>query len=112
MRVCAEVLRLQLLFVEGSIAADSPIIDRITTSQVAVLFPPKSKPNVEANWPMVKAELTRIGLGNSREVIIYALATIRVETGTFTPEPERPSKQSKTLDRASYAGIQDSDTPG
>jgi predicted chitinase len=58
----------------------------------------------------VQAELKRFGLGDSKEIIIYALATIRAETSIFTPMPERPSKYSKTLDRASYAGIQDPGT--
>ncbi|HEV7515250.1 MAG TPA: hypothetical protein VGR07_03020 [Thermoanaerobaculia bacterium] len=99
-----------LLTEELAVCAEIHLVDRIAIDQVATLYPKKAKANVHANWPFVQAELKRFGLGDSREIIIYALATIRVETSTFTPKPESPSDYSKTLDRASYAGIQDPGT--
>ena len=43
--------------------------------------------NVRAQWPLVRAELAELGMGD-RPVLIAALATIRVETGRFLPIPE------------------------
>jgi hypothetical protein len=82
------------------------LASRVPTDAVAALFPKKAAKNVSANWPLVQAELQHFGLGDSRPMIIYALATIRVETGSFSPDPEQPSSYSKTIDRPGYAGIQ------
>jgi predicted chitinase len=86
------------------------LASRIRSEAVVALFPKKAAKNIAANWPLVQTELQRFGLGDSRPMIIYALATIRVETGTFAPNPEQPSRYSKTLDRPGYAGIQASGT--
>lgn len=82
------------------------LVERITKEQVATLFPSAAKENVHTNWPLVQTELRQFGLGDSKEVVVYALATIRVETSNFSPDPERPSTYSKTIDQPSYAGIQ------
>ena len=84
--------------------------DTLSVSEVASLFPPKAHSNVEQNWPIVQSALKKAGLGASRSLVIYTIATIRVETGTFSPSDERPSKYSKTVDRASTMGIQDPGT--
>ena len=86
------------------------LASRIRSDAVVALFPKKAAKNVSANWPLVQTELQHFGLGDSRPMIIYALATIRVETGTFSPDPEQPSRYSKTIDRPGYAGIQASGT--
>jgi len=93
-----------------AVGAESQLVDRVTLQQVAALYPKRAKANVQANWPFVREELKRFGLGDDKEIVIYALATIRVETSSFTPQPERPSQYSKTIDRASYQGIQDPGT--
>ena len=85
-------------------------VDTLSTTEIAALFPRTAHNNVLNNWPIVKAALKNAGLGSSRNLVIYAIATIRVETGTFSPTDERPSKYSKTTDRASTMGIQDSGT--
>jgi SH3-like domain-containing protein len=43
--------------------------------------------NVAANWPLLQAALTARGIGD-RPVLIAALATVGVETGSFEPIPE------------------------
>ena len=96
---------------EGHPAAPKPpasiFADTLSVSEVASLFPPAAHTNVAQNWPIVQAALDKAGLGASRNLVIYTIATIRVETGTFSPSDERPSKYSKTVDRASTMGIQD-----
>lgn len=92
-----------------SLAAVSPTFaDTISSDEVAGLFPAQARGNVLKNWPIVRSALNEAGLGRSRNLVIYALATIRVETRMFSPTDERPSKYSRTVDRASAMGIQDS----
>ena len=85
-------------------------ISKLTTEQVANLFPKRAQANVAQNWPKVRAALETHGVENSRNLVLYALATIRAETGVFSPTPEAASKYSKTIDKAGYAGIQDQGT--
>jgi hypothetical protein len=82
-------------------------IDRIRIAQIAALFPKTAKRNVEANWPLVRAELKRLGFGSNREIVVYTLATVRVENSAFSTDPESPSKYSKSTDKPGYAGIQE-----
>lgn len=95
-----------------SLVAEEPPFDiqKLTNEQIARLFPKRASVNVAQNWPKVRAALETYGLSSSRNLVLYALATIRAETGVFSPAPEAPSKYSKTLDRAGYAGIQDKGT--
>jgi hypothetical protein len=72
---------------------------------VSQFFPDKAKTNVHDNWPLVQEELKSVGLGNNNILIAYAVATILVETSTFSPTPEEPSEKSKTTDCPGYAGI-------
>jgi hypothetical protein len=46
--------------------------------------------NIAANWPLVWSALTERGMAD-RPVLIAALATIGVETGSFAPIPEYAS---------------------
>jgi predicted chitinase len=96
---------------EARSAATEPpsatFVETLSTSEIAGLFPPAAHTNVLQNWPIVQAALKNAGLGSSRNLVIYAIATIRVETGTFSPMDERPSTYSKTTDRASTMGIED-----
>ena len=46
--------------------------------------------NVAANFPLLNAALTARGIGD-RPVLIAALATVAVETGSFAPIPEYAS---------------------
>jgi predicted chitinase len=48
---------------------------------------------VTANWPLLQAALTARGIGD-RPVLIAALATVGVETGSFAPIPEWASGDS------------------
>jgi hypothetical protein len=94
----------------GVVSTEVEYADRVSSDQVACLFPQRARQNVIANWPVVRTELKRHNLGDAKEMILYALATIRVETSGFSPAPERPSRFSKSQDRVSYAGVNDAGT--
>jgi predicted chitinase len=49
--------------------------------------------NVAANWPLLEAALAARGIGD-RAVLIAALATVAVETGSFAPIPEIASGEA------------------
>lgn len=91
-------------------AGDVQVVERVSVELVSAVYPKAARTNVVANWPLVQAALKDFGIGDSKSLVIYTLATIRVETGTFSPDPEKPSKYSRTVDRAGYAGIQDPGT--
>ena len=85
-------------------------LDELTVEDVLALFPPNAAERIKANWPLLAASLKEQHL-TSREMVLYTLGTIDAETWPkFSPAPERPSRFSKSIDRAGYAGIQDSAT--
>ncbi len=96
----------------AKVAAEKPRSDltNLTTEQVAGLFPKRAQANVAQNWPKVRKALQTYGVYANRNLVLYAIATIRAETGVFSPAPEAASKYSKTIDKAGYAGIQDKGT--
>ena len=63
----------------------------VTVSQVAKMFPGVPVANIEENLPFVLSALTAVGLGD-KDMVLMALATIRAETGNFTPLSEFKSK--------------------
>lgn len=95
-----------------NVAAEKPPSDvtKLTTEQVAGLFPKRAQANVKQNWPKARKALETYGVYANPTLVLYALATIRAETGVFSPAPEAASKYSKTIDKAGYAGIQDKGT--
>lgn len=62
-----------------------------TVAQVAKMFPGVSVTNIQTNLPFVLDALTAAGLGD-KDMVLMALATIRAETGNFTPLSEFKSK--------------------
>lgn len=62
-----------------------------TVSQVAKMFPGVPVKNIETNLPFVIAAMGDAGLGD-KDMVLMALATIRAETGNFTPLSEFQSK--------------------
>ena len=68
--------------------ADAPVV---TVSQVAKMFPGVPAANIQTNLPFVLDALKAVGLGD-KNMILMALATIRAETGNFTPLSEFKSK--------------------
>jgi len=62
-----------------------------TVSQVAKMFPGVPVKNIETNLPFVLEALNDAGLGD-KDMVLMALATIRAETGNFTPLSEFQSK--------------------
>lgn len=68
--------------------ADAPVV---TVNQVAKMFPGVPVTNISTNLPFVLDALDAVGLGD-KDMILMALATIRAETGNFTPLSEFKSK--------------------
>ena len=62
-----------------------------TPAQVAKMFPGVPLTNIETNLPFVMDALDAAGLGD-KNMVLMALATIRAETGNFTPLSEFQSK--------------------
>jgi peptidoglycan L-alanyl-D-glutamate endopeptidase CwlK len=62
-----------------------------TAAQVAKMFPGVPLSNIQTNLPFVMSALTAAGLGDI-DMVLMALATIRAETGNFTPLSEFQSK--------------------
>lgn len=63
----------------------------VTVAQVAKMFPGVPVTNIQTNLPFVLDALTAAGLGD-KDMVLMALATIRAETGNFTPLSEFKSK--------------------
>jgi peptidoglycan L-alanyl-D-glutamate endopeptidase CwlK len=63
----------------------------VTVAEVAKMFPGVPVKNIETNLPFVLDALNAAGLGD-KNMILMALATIRAETGNFTPLSEFQSK--------------------
>ncbi len=64
---------------------------KCTVSQVAKMFPGVPVTNIETNLPFVLTALAAVDLGD-KNMLLMALATIRAETGNFTPLSEFKSK--------------------
>lgn len=63
----------------------------VTVAEVAKMFPGVPITNIQTNLPFVLQALSAAGLGD-KDMILMALATIRAETGNFTPLSEFQSK--------------------
>ncbi|MFN2533214.1 MAG: peptidoglycan-binding protein, partial [Pyrinomonadaceae bacterium] len=72
----------------GSAVAITP---NLSTDAVAQMFPGTPRKNIEENLPFVLKAFADAGLGD-KVMILMALATIRAETGNFTPLSEFKSK--------------------
>lgn len=71
-------------------AASLPTVT-VTAAQVSKMFPGVPIANIQTNLPFVLEALNAAGLGD-KDMILMALATIRAETGNFTPLSEFQSK--------------------
>jgi peptidoglycan hydrolase-like protein with peptidoglycan-binding domain len=69
----------------------APATVSVTVAEVSRMFPGVPLKNIETNLPFVMAALTAAGLGD-KNMVLMALATIRAETGNFTPLSEFKSK--------------------
>ena len=63
----------------------------VTVAACARMFPGVPVTNIETNLPFVMEAMTAAGLGD-KNMVLMALATIRAETGNFTPLSEFKSK--------------------
>jgi peptidoglycan L-alanyl-D-glutamate endopeptidase CwlK len=75
---------------------------KVPVDVVAKLFPKVPLKNIEENLPYVLKELKRVKL-DDRDMILMALATIRAETGNFTPLSEFKSKYNTAPGGKSFA---------
>jgi len=71
-------------------ATGSPAVN-CTPAQASRMFPGVPMTNIQTNLPFVLEALTAAALGD-KNMILMALATIRAETGNFTPLSEFQSK--------------------
>ncbi len=69
-------------------ASTMPIV---TVAEVSQMFPGTPVLNIQTNLPFVLQALAAAGMGD-KQMILMALATIRAETGNFTPLSEFQSK--------------------
>jgi len=72
----------------GTVGAGMP---NVTVAEVSQMFPGTPVANIQTNLPFVLQALNDAGLGD-KQMILMALATIRAETGNFTPLSEFQSK--------------------
>jgi peptidoglycan hydrolase-like protein with peptidoglycan-binding domain len=63
----------------------------VTVAACAKMFPGVPLKNIETNLPFVMEAMAAAGLGD-KNMVLMALATIRAETGNFTPLSEFKSK--------------------
>jgi len=74
----------------GSVGVGTTTVS-VTVNAVKKIFPDTNVSNIETNLPFVMQALASAGLAD-RLMILMALATIRVETGNFTPLSEFESR--------------------
>jgi len=75
----------------AAVPATSPPAVNVTVAAVAKMFPGVPITNLQTNLPFVLEAMNDAGLGD-KDMILMALATIRAETGNFTPLSEFKSK--------------------
>jgi len=71
----------------AQVADDEAIIPSFSVQNVGSMFPASALDNIRANLPLVLRALQARDL-TEPTMVLYALATIRVETGDFTPKDE------------------------
>jgi predicted chitinase len=78
--------------VSGAVAAGAaPAVAGVTAETVSKMFPGVPITNIKENLPFVLQALADAGLAD-KPMVLMALATIRAETGNFTPLSEFKSK--------------------
>jgi peptidoglycan hydrolase-like protein with peptidoglycan-binding domain len=75
----------------GAATAGGQNVPNVSVNAVAKMFPGVPVKNIETNLPFVLKALADAGLAD-KDMILMALATIRAETGNFTPLSEFQSK--------------------
>lgn len=72
-------------------ATAASAMPNVTVAEVSQMFPGVPVANIQTNLPFVLQALNAAGLGD-KSMILMALATIRAETGNFTPLSEFQSR--------------------
>jgi peptidoglycan L-alanyl-D-glutamate endopeptidase CwlK len=75
----------------GAAAGAAPAVAGVTAETVSKMFPGVPITNIKENLPFVLQALVDAGLAD-KPMVLMALATIRAETGNFTPLSEFKSK--------------------
>jgi peptidoglycan hydrolase-like protein with peptidoglycan-binding domain len=75
----------------GTAAGAAPAVAGVTAETVSKMFPGVPITNIKENLPFVLQALADAGLAD-KPMVLMALATIRAETGNFTPLSEFKSK--------------------
>jgi len=75
----------------GAAAGAAPAVAGVTAETVSKMFPGVPITNIKENLPFVLQALADAGLAD-KPMVLMALATIRAETGNFTPLSEFKSK--------------------
>jgi len=75
----------------SSVATPATAVAGVTVAKVAKMFPGVAVTNIETNLPFVMSALTAAAL-DDKNMVLMALATIRAETGNFTPLSEFQSR--------------------
>jgi putative chitinase len=84
-------LRALELITQAEYLAAVTVIPRVTVDLVAKIYPGTRQDNIEQYLPFVLRALTECELVD-KDMVLMALATIRVETGIFRPISESPSR--------------------
>jgi putative chitinase len=87
----AATLRALELITQSEYLGAVTVIPRVTIDLVAKMCPGTRRENIEQNLPFVLRALTESELVD-KNMVLMALATIRVETGVFQPISESPSR--------------------
>jgi hypothetical protein len=74
------------------------VLKELTIADIQSVFPKSASENVKRNWPCVASCLRSSGFAEDPVMVFYAIATIRAETGTFSPSEESASQGSKGRD--------------
>ena len=74
------------------------VLKELTLADIQSVFRKAAGENVKRNWPSVASCLRNAGYAEDPIMVFYAIATIRAETGNFSPSEESVSKGSKGRD--------------
>lgn len=86
----------------GTAAGTAPAVAGVTFEIVSKMFPGVPATNIKENLPFVLQALADAGLAD-KDMTLMALATIRAETGNFTPLSEFKSKFNTAPGGAPFA---------
>ena len=78
------------------------VLKELTIADIQSVFPKAADENVKRNWSCGASCLRSSGFAEDAIIVFYAIATIRAETGSFSPSEEVVSKGSKGRDGRAF----------